>query len=79
MYNFFVSLDSKWPSNESSWSSNQHDQNEKERERERERKRKRKSRWGGDEKEKVFIPGLPTVLPNNLNPQQERAYLCKYF
>ncbi|XP_035227096.1 splicing factor 1-like isoform X2 [Stegodyphus dumicola] len=60
---------SKWPPEES-WSSEQA-------EKERERKRKRRSRWGGDEKEKVFIPGLPTVLPNNLNPQQERAYLLQ--
>ncbi|KAM7305335.1 hypothetical protein ISCGN_015232, partial [Ixodes scapularis] len=40
-----------------------------------ERRRKRRSRWCCDEKEKVFIPGMPTVLPTNLDPNQERAYL----
>ncbi|GFY45815.1 splicing factor 1 [Trichonephila inaurata madagascariensis] len=69
---------SKWPPDENSWMSlNRNDRAESEREKERERKKKRRSRWGGDEKEKVFIPGLPTVLPNNLNPQQERAYLLQ--
>lgn len=43
-----------------------------------ERKRKRKSRWQGDEKEKIFIPGMPTVLPPNLSKDQEEAYLCEY-
>jgi len=43
-----------------------------------ERKRKRKSRWGGDETEKVFIPGMPTILPGNLTPEQEQTYLCMY-
>ena len=42
------------------------------------RKRKRKSRWGGDEKEKAFIPGMPTVIPPGLSKEQERLYLCKY-
>lgn len=42
-----------------------------------ERKRKRKSRWEGDDTEKVFIPGLPTILPANLTPHQEQIYLCK--
>ena len=41
------------------------------------RKRKRKSRWGGDEKEKAFIPGMPTVIPPGLSKEQERLYLCK--
>lgn len=45
--------------------------------RESERKRKKKSRWQGDEKEKIFIPGMPTVLPANLTKDQEEAYLCK--
>lgn len=40
-----------------------------------ERRKKRKSRWGGDEKEKIFIPGMPTVLPTNLTKEQEEAYL----
>lgn len=43
-----------------------------------ERKRKRRSRWGGGEHEKIFIPGMPTILPANLNKDQEQAYLCKY-
>lgn len=42
-----------------------------------ERRRKRRSRWCCDEKEKVFIPGMPTVLPTNLDPNQERAYLLQ--
>ena len=46
--------------------------------RDTERRRKRKSRWQGDEKEKTFIPGMPTVLPSNLSKEQEEAYLCKY-
>lgn len=44
-----------------------------------ERRRKRPSRWGGSEHEKIFIPGMPTILPSNLNRDQEYAYLCKYF
>ena len=43
-----------------------------------ERKKKRRSRWGGDEKEKTFIPGMPTVLPANLTKDQEEAYLGNY-
>jgi len=43
-----------------------------------ERKKKRKSRWGGDEKEKTFIPGMPTVLPANLTKDQEEAYLGNF-
>ncbi|XP_023219902.1 splicing factor 1-like isoform X2 [Centruroides sculpturatus] len=41
------------------------------------RRKKRRSRWGGDDKDKVFIPGMPTVLPNNLSGNQERAYLLQ--
>lgn len=40
-----------------------------------ERKRKRKSRWGGTEKDKTFIPGMPTILPSTLDPAQQEAYL----
>ncbi|KAK8729427.1 hypothetical protein OTU49_008468 [Cherax quadricarinatus] len=40
-----------------------------------ERKRRRKSRWQGDEKDKTFIPGMPTVLPSNMSKDQEEAYL----
>lgn len=42
-----------------------------------ERKRRRKSRWQGDEKDKTFIPGMPTVLPSNMSKDQEEAYLRK--
>lgn len=42
-----------------------------------ERKRKRKSRWAGGEDDKTFIPGMPTMLPQGLNKDQEQAYLCK--
>lgn len=41
------------------------------------KKRKKKSRWGGSEHEKIFIPGMPTILPSNLNKDQEAAYLRK--
>lgn len=44
-----------------------------------EKKKKRRSRWGGDEKEKTFIPGMPTVLPANLTKDQEEAYLGNCF
>ncbi|CAH0765887.1 unnamed protein product [Bemisia tabaci] len=47
---------------------------EEDRERE-ERRKKRKSRWGKEETDKIFIPGLPTVLPTNLTKEQEEAYL----
>nr|CAD7403674.1 unnamed protein product [Timema poppensis] len=46
-------------------------------EREERRQKRRRSRWGGDEKEKTFIPGMPTVLPNNMSKEQERAYLVQ--
>lgn len=43
------------------------------------RKRKKKSRWAtGPENEKTFIPGMPTILPSNLNPDQQEAYLGNY-
>ena len=43
------------------------------------RKKKRKSRWGTDDfTEKLFIPGMPTVLPANLSKEQEEAYLRKF-
>lgn len=41
------------------------------------KRRKKRSRWGGDESEKVFIPGLPTILPANLSKEQEEIYICK--
>lgn len=43
------------------------------------RKKKKRSRWGGSEHEKIFIPGMPTILPPNLDKQQEQAYLREYF
>ncbi|KAK3608218.1 hypothetical protein CHS0354_039237 [Potamilus streckersoni] len=40
------------------------------------RRKKRKSRWGNtDQLDKTIIPGMPTVLPANLNKEQERQYL----
>ena len=42
-----------------------------------ERRKKRKSRWGGTETEKVVIPGMPTMIPSNLSPDQEKIYLRK--
>lgn len=36
---------------------------------------KRKSRWDHDTK--VVIPGMPTILPDNLTPEQERIYLLQ--
>nr|CAI5820781.1 unnamed protein product [Callosobruchus analis] len=44
---------------------------------EEERRRRRRSRWGGGEHEKIFIPGMPTILPPNLNKDQEQAYLLQ--
>ncbi|KDR15002.1 splicing factor 1-like [Zootermopsis nevadensis] len=46
-------------------------------EREERKAKRRRSRWGGDEKEKTFIPGMPTVLPTNLSKEQEEAYLVQ--
>lgn len=44
---------------------------------EKDRKKKKKSRWGGDEMDKSFILGMPTVLPTNLSKEQEEAYLLQ--
>ncbi|KAF5270436.1 hypothetical protein FQR65_LT05624 [Abscondita terminalis] len=44
---------------------------------EEERKRRRRSRWAGGEHEKIFIPGMPTILPCNLSKEQEEAYLLQ--
>jgi len=41
-----------------------------------ERKRKRKSRWGTEDK-RTFIPGMPTTMPPNLSPDQQRAYIAQ--
>ena len=42
------------------------------------KKKKRKSRWGTEEK-KTFIPGMPTTMPSNLTPDQQEAYVSKFF
>jgi hypothetical protein len=45
------------------------------------RRRNKKSRWAtsNDGAEgKTFIPGMPTILPSNLNPDQQEAYLGNY-
>lgn len=54
------------------------DDGNQEKETKEERKKRRKTRWGGSEHDKTFIPGMPTVLPTNLTPEQEKAYLCKF-
>lgn len=41
------------------------------------RKRQRKSRWADDDDSKVVIPGMPTALPDNLTPEQEKLYLLQ--
>ena len=42
------------------------------------REKRRRSRWGDDENSKTFIPGMPTMLPTNLDSSQEQAYLREY-
>lgn len=42
-----------------------------------EKKKKKRSRWGKEDK-KMVIPGMPTILPPNLNPDQQKAYVCKF-
>ncbi|CAL8075313.1 unnamed protein product [Calicophoron daubneyi] len=40
--------------------------------------RKRKSRWSSaSESERTYIPGMPTQLPPNLTPKQEKAYILQ--
>jgi hypothetical protein len=41
------------------------------------RKRKKKSRWATSN-DSSLIPGMPTILPSNLNAHQQEAYLGKY-
>ena len=44
-------------------------------------KRKKKSRWASTNdgtEGKTFIPGMPTILPSNLNADQQEAYLGDY-
>ena len=38
------------------------------------RPRKRKSRWASDPI-KTVVPGMPTTMPTNLTPQQQKAYI----
>lgn len=48
---------------------------------EAERKKKKKSRWGKMTEGvdgKILIPGMPTILPMNLNQDQQEAYLRKF-
>lgn len=40
------------------------------------RPRKKKSRWA-TETVKTVVPGMPTTMPTNLTPQQERAYIVQ--
>lgn len=39
------------------------------------RRRKRRSRWMGNADEKAVIPGMPTILPADLTPDQTEAYI----
>jgi splicing factor 1 len=43
------------------------------------RKKKRASRWGDTNNEKTVIPGMPSILPNNLTKEQEKAYISRKF
>lgn len=45
------------------------------------KERKKKSRWASTNdgtEGKTFIPGMPTILPSNLNSDQQEAYLGEY-
>lgn len=46
-------------------------------EEDRGRKRKKKSRWGS--MIRTEIPGMPATIPTHLTPEQQKAYICKYF
>jgi len=41
------------------------------------RRRRRKSRWAGTDNDKTFIPGMPTILPAGMTPDQQQAYLVQ--
>ena len=41
------------------------------------RPRKRRSRWSKAEDDKTYVPGMPTQLPPNLTPAQEKMYIRK--
>ncbi|VEL27666.1 unnamed protein product, partial [Protopolystoma xenopodis] len=43
----------------------------------RSRMKKKRSRWSNDDSCKTFIPGMPTQLPPNLTPDQERIYILQ--
>lgn len=46
---------------------------------EADKKRKKKSRWAtSNEEQRTLIPGMPTILPSNLNPDQQEDYLGNY-
>lgn len=40
-------------------------------------KKRKKSRWDGSIHDKIYIPGMPTTLPSNLDKNQEQAYLLQ--
>lgn len=42
-------------------------ENSQEDSREARRERRKRSRWGGGAEDKVFIPGMPTILPGTQN------------
>ncbi|KAI5753791.1 hypothetical protein M8J77_003407 [Diaphorina citri] len=74
-YNSAIALfNHNYNSNSSSSKSND-DSNFPNETKEERRARKRKSRWGAEETDKTFIPGMPTVIPTNLSKDQEQAYL----
>lgn len=41
------------------------------------RPRKRRSRWSKADEDKTYVPGMPTQLPPNLTPDQEKMYICR--
>ena len=41
------------------------------------RKKKKRSRWNNDDTDRISIPGMPTALPADVTPEQERQYLGK--
>ncbi|VUZ43970.1 unnamed protein product [Hymenolepis diminuta] len=41
------------------------------------RPRKRRSRWSKADEDKTYVPGMPTQLPPNLTPDQEKMYILQ--
>ena len=41
------------------------------------RKKKRASRWASEDTGKAFIPGMPTIIPSNMDKEQEKAYITQ--